>query len=192
MLTRSFDSAEETERVADIDSVDEANHRIANSLAIIAGAVRSELSTLMRTPDRESVRRSLELLSLRIDAVAQLHRLLMNSDINGVVVLRAYLHDIIEAATCSLANVETTKILFISETASTVSVHEAITIAAFIVEAIINSIKHSKAPQERTTIQITCRPLATETLLIEIQDNGAGTIPDFAAKCGRSAGRGAA
>lgn len=64
MLTRSFDSAEETERVADIDSVDEANHRIANSLAIIAGAVRSELSTLMRTPDGQSVRSSLELLAL--------------------------------------------------------------------------------------------------------------------------------
>jgi two-component sensor histidine kinase len=190
MLTRSSNRAQDTEHVAGIDSTDEANHRIANSLTIIAGAVRSELSTLMHRPDPESVRRSLELLSVRIDAVARLHRLLMTSGIDGVVELRAYLHDIIDAATCSLADVATTQVMFISETTDTVSVHEAIAIAAFIVEAIINSIKHSKAPQERTTIKITCRRLDAGTRLIEVQDDNAGTIPDFGAKSERSAGMG--
>ena len=63
------------------DPVVEAHHRIANNLAIIAGLIRSELLTLASEAQANAgyARRLLQQMSLRIDAVGRLHRLLMNT-----------------------------------------------------------------------------------------------------------------
>jgi len=81
------------------DPVVEAHHRIANNLAIIASLIRSELLTLARKAQADAgyTRRLLQQMSLRIDAVSRLHRLLMNTTHGGTVELSTYLREIVDA-----------------------------------------------------------------------------------------------
>jgi two-component sensor histidine kinase len=78
MPESSVDSISDVEVIAVSDPLVESNHRIANSLAIIAGLIRSELLTLPTDapPNAGYIRRLLQQMSLRIDAVGPLHRLL--------------------------------------------------------------------------------------------------------------------
>lgn len=156
------------------DLILEANHRIANSLAIIAGLIRSELSDLSscKLPAPTSFRRSLRNLSLRIDALGRLHRLLTDADSKGTVELSAYLREIVDAGTRSLANKANVKIAFNCDRGITFLANRASIIGSFVVEAMINSLKHSRRPDGCTIIYIDCKRTNHDRLVIEVKDNG--------------------
>ena len=157
------------------DPVLEANHRIANNLAIIAALIRSELLTLTKyTSDPSYTRRLLQQMSLRIDAVARLHRLLMDTSHSAIVELGAYLRQIVDAATCSLTNSARTRIVCKFEGRTTVSAKRAAAMGLFVSEALVNSIKHAHRMDESGTICVSCRRLERGSLLIEIMDDGVG------------------
>ena len=179
------DSISAVELIPAADPVLEANHRIANNLSIIAGLIRSELLTLTADarPNIEYIERLLQQMSLRIDAVGRLHRLLMNTNTNhrGTVELCAYLREIMDAATCSLTNAEHTKIECSFEGETTVSAKQAAAIGLFVAEALVNAIKHAHPLDQSGTICISCKHAETAGLLIEIRDDGIGAPLDFAA-----------
>src|ERR1700740_3439030 len=100
MAPRLADLAGRATRAAEPpDAAAEANHRIANNLTIIAEYVRSELFSLSgdKTPALPSIRRALQQLSLRIDAIGRLHRLLTSSSHATSVEIGAYLAEIADA-----------------------------------------------------------------------------------------------
>jgi len=175
------------------DPIVEAHHRIANNLAIIAGLIRSELLTLTKKaqPDAGYSRRLLQQMSLRIDAVSRLHRLLMNTTHGGTVELSTYLREIVDAVTCSLTDAEHTKIVCSFAEQATVSAKQAAAIGLFVGEALVNSIKHAHPMDESGTIWISCKRAATASLLVEIIDDGAGTCADVDAPAPQKIGSGA-
>jgi two-component sensor histidine kinase len=175
------------------DAVVEAHHRIANNLAIIAGLIRSELLTLATKaqPNPGYARRLLQQMSLRIDAVGRLHRLLMNTAHSGTVELGTYLREIVDAVTCSLTDAKHTKIVCSFGEQATVSAKQAAAIGLFVGEALVNSIKHAHAMDETGTIWINCKRAATASLLVEIIDDGAGMSLDFGADPPQPIGSGA-
>src|SRR5215472_16155638 len=145
------------------DPVLEANHRIANNLAIIAALIRSELLTLTKyASDPSYTRRLLQQMSLRIDAVARLHRLLMDTSHTAIVELGAYLRQIVDAATCSLTNSAGTRIICKFEGRNTVSAKHAAAMGLFVSEALVNSIKHAHHVDESGTICVSCRRRARQ------------------------------
>lgn len=175
------------------DPVVEAHHCIANNLAIIAGLIRSELLTLARKAQADAgyTRRLLQQMSLRIDAVGRLHRLLMNTNHGGTVELCTYLREIVDAVTCSLTDAEHTKIVCSFGEQATVSAKQAAAIGLFVVEALVNSIKHAHPMDESGTIWINCKRAGTASLLVEIIDDGAGTSLDVDAPALQRIGSGA-
>ena len=136
MLGHLIDSAEVTPVS---DPVVEAHHRIANNLAIIAGLIRSELLTLATKaqPNPGYARRLLQQMSLRIDAVGRLHRLLMNTAHSGTVELGTYLREIVDAVTCSLTDAKHTKIVCSFGEQATVSAKQAAAIQIHATDALI-------------------------------------------------------
>jgi two-component sensor histidine kinase len=177
MASRLADVASGTKPSIELgDAAAEANHRIANNLAIIAEYVRSELLFLdqEKTADFQSIRRSLQHLSLRIDAIGRLHRLLTSSSPEAGVEISTYLREIAGAAQCSLAPDERIKILFLSDTEASVTAKQAAAIGAIASEALVNSIKHSHPANEPGVISIGCKRIRCGGLLIEIQDDGVG------------------
>jgi len=174
------------------DPVLEANHRIANNLAIIAALIRSELLTLTKyASDPSYTRRLLQQMSLRIDAVARLHRLLMDTSHSAIVELGAYLREIVEAATCSLTNSARTRIVCKFEGKATVSAKQAAGMGLFVSEALVNSIKHAHRNDESGTICVSCRRSERGSLLIEIMDDGVGLPSSFRASPKSETGTGA-
>ena len=83
----------------------EADHRIANNLAIIAALIRSQAASLPEEPmlPRADVRALLQEMSVRIDSVGRLHRLLMHRDGKAIVDLSAYLREVVDAVVGSLS-----------------------------------------------------------------------------------------
>lgn len=182
MASQLADIASETDSAGETrDAAAEANHRIANSLTIVAEYVRSELSSLCqeKTPDFLSIRRSLQQLSLRIDAIGRLHRLLTESSPGPSVEICSYLHEIADAARSSLARSERLKILFFFETEVLVAPKQAVTIGAIASEALVNSIKYSHPGGEPGVISIGCRLTGCDGLIVEIKDDGTGRPPEF-------------
>jgi two-component system, sensor histidine kinase PdtaS len=159
----------------------EANHRIANNLTIIAGLIRSEIGTLPTDAliDRLYIRHALQQISLRIDAVGRLHRLLTNVDDNGNVVLSAYLRQIADAAILSLANTRSLEILFKLEDDIVMSANRAAQIGLLVGEALTNSIKHARPSGEPGTVWITCNRRDTDHAVVEIIDDGMGLPADL-------------
>jgi len=180
------------EIIATSTSIAEANHRIANNLAIIAGLIRREVVTLatQARADTGHTRRLLQQMSLRIDAVARLHRLLMDTSHGGAVELRAYLREIVDAAACSLTRAEQTRIICRFETEIIVSAKKAAAIGLFVSEALVNSIKHAHPFDQTGTIWVSCGPALPGTLHIEIADDGEAVPLHFGATEGRALGSG--
>jgi two-component sensor histidine kinase len=181
MPERLVESVLDGTAVAASDLVAEANHRIANNLAIIAGLIRAQV---LKIPfdgpvDPLEVRASLEQMSLRIDAVGRLHRLLMNTAHGGSIDLTAYLREIADVAMCSLPNIERTEILFNFEAQAFVSAKQAAAIGLLAGEALINSLQHAHPPEAHGTIWIACKRGGEDTILVEISDDGSGLPDDF-------------
>lgn len=172
------------------DAAAEANHRIANNLTILAEYVRSELFSLSQTPDLPSIRRSLQQLSLRIDAIGRLHRLLTSSSHATSVEICAYLAEVADAVRCSFAHVERMKILCSFDTEALVTAKQAIAIGAIASEALVNSIKYSHPFDEPGNICIVCRRTSRDGLLVEIKDDGVGRAHELASKALRHGGVG--
>jgi two-component sensor histidine kinase len=158
------------------DPVGEANHRIANNLAIIAGLIRAQVLKipLDQPLNPLEVRTSLEQMSLRIDAVGRLHRLLMNTGHGGSIELSAYLREIADAAMCSLANIERTDILFNLEPQIVIAAKQAAAIGLLIGEALINSLKHSHPAEDHGMIWVSCKRHDDDKIIVEISDDGVG------------------
>jgi two-component sensor histidine kinase len=187
-IGRTFDP----EIIATSTSVAEANHRIANNLAIIAGLIRGEVVTLtgQAAADAGYTRRLLQQMSLRIDAVARLHRLLTDTSHGGAVEVGAYLREVVDAATCSLIKAEHTRILCRFERQTIVSAKKAAAIGLFVSEALVNSIKHAHPFEQAGTICVTCDRAVTATLRIEIVDDGGEAPLHFDPTEGRALGSG--
>lgn len=130
-------------------------------------------------------------MSLRIDAVGRLHRLLMNTAHGGTVELCTYLREIVDAVTCSLTDAEHTKIVCSFGDQATVSAKNAAAIGLFVGEALVNSIKYAHPMDESGTIWTNCKRAATASLLVEIIDDGAGTSLDFDTDAPQTIGSGA-
>jgi two-component sensor histidine kinase len=194
MAPRLADVAAETKPAIDSqDAAAEANHRIANNLTIIAEYVRSEMFFLGRekTPDLLSIRGSLQHLSLKIDAIGRLHRLLTSSSHAANIEVCAYLREIADAARCSFAHAERMKFLFSFDTEAVIAAKQAIAIGAIASEALVNSIKYSHPVDEPGVISIGCKRTSRNRLIIEIKDDGAGRARGLAGKGMKYRGAGA-
>src|ERR1700733_7557464 len=89
-----------------LDVVAEANHRIANHLAMIAGLMRSQgarISEKQQTMTARELRLTLEEYAARLETVGKVHRMLSHSDDGDPIDLDAYLGHIAERMLSSLS-----------------------------------------------------------------------------------------
>lgn len=175
---------------AGLDSAAEANHRIANDLALIAGLIRFQAANLPPTPTiaTAEVRRLLQEMSGRIDAVGPLHRLLMSSDDSTLIDLAAYLQEIAEAAVSSLASSGQTKLSFDLIPDCVISAKRGVTVGLLVGEAIANALKYAHPTGVAGKIHVASRRLEDGGLIIEIADDGVGLPDDFDAATDGGAG----
>jgi two-component sensor histidine kinase len=160
----------------------EANHRIANHLAMVVGLIQSQISNVMRGQPllaREEVGGLLREAAGKIIAVAQLHRRLSKrgdySDIDAADFMIEIVREI--GSSLSLGNA-----LCVRQRLSggvTISAEQARTLALLVGEIVMNAVKHAHPTRIATEISIACTRSNTGALEIEICDDGVGLPEGF-------------
>ncbi len=144
--------------------VDEANHRIANSLQLLSAMISIEARML---EDRDGVA-VLELTRGRIDAIAAVHRLLCEAGDGGTVDLATYLGRLgaeLELGSGHHILVEAEPVV--------VAARDATVIGMILSELVTNACKHAYAAGETGEIRVALSARGRGYLL-EISDDGRG------------------
>ena len=156
------------------DPVVEANHRIANSLSIIASLIHFQVEGLPAdgTVPATDVRNWLQELEAKVETIGDLHRLLISSQKSEAIDLGAYLHRVVDAAKRSFTIGRRTVISFDFKPTCPILVKHAAAIGIFVSEAITNALKYSYPTELMLKICISMG--SNTTVVIEIADNGPG------------------
>jgi two-component sensor histidine kinase len=163
-----------------LDHAAEANHRIANNLALIASLIRLQVSRLPDAPTMpvEEVRSELNDICGRIEAVGSLHRLLVHAKGQAVVDLSGYLREIGEVTVSSLAHTGRMAVSFDLAPECIVAPKQAVAIGLIVGEAIANALKYAHPTGVNGKLQLACRRLDRD-IVIEIADDGVGLPEGF-------------
>ena len=155
--------------------VAEADHRIANHLALLACYVRLKGTELVRRappPGAGDFSLLIEAIGAQITAISQLHRLLSTDGTQSSADLGHHLGMI-----CSALGSGVSGDVVIVETLASdcrVAPHRLLPAAQIVTEVITNAIKYGRRPGRSCRIEISCRKDASGAVLVEIHDNGPG------------------
>lgn len=149
----------------------EMQHRVANSLQIIAGI----LLIKARTVRSEETRQQLQEAHQRVMAVAAVQQQLQASESGAVIELGPYLSRLGATLAASMIDGRRPISLKVQAQAGTTSSSEAVSIGLIATELVINAIKHAfPNDQQDCAITVACE-LAAPDLRLSVSDNGIGT-----------------
>jgi two-component sensor histidine kinase len=147
----------------------EADHRIANSLAVIGSLVRVRAAKAKSADDPKTF---LMEIADRIDTVAKLHRLVAHSN-TGTVQLGKYLQEICERLSSALAS-ERTSFSVDCPPEQIVPFTVALPLGLITAELFSNSLKYSHPAGTPVKITLSCSRDAEDGLSIVYEDDGVG------------------
>jgi two-component sensor histidine kinase len=166
----------------EFDAAGEANHRIANHLAILASMVRmhsDRLRKLDRPIDRAEITGILGNLGAKLETVAKLHRELARPQHDGRVELAQYLRDVITTSVGLLSPPGAAHVALALdiEASCHLSARDALRIALIACEVITNSIKYAHPAGVSGHLRVICRREGADLVLV-IEDDGVGLPAD--------------
>jgi two-component sensor histidine kinase len=158
----------------------EADHRIANHLALLTGYVRLKAADLARqsaAPSRDSVHLLLEGVGAQIDAVSRLHRRLAADGSRASADLGEHLHVICASFASGLSGAIT--LIEDLPFGCAVRSDQVLPLTQIVAEVVTNALKHAHPGGEAGAILVRCRKDDMGAALIEIIDDGAGLPETF-------------
>jgi two-component sensor histidine kinase len=151
--------------------LDEVNHRVANSLALVVSLVRMQAAA---TPDA-SAKSVLAEIQARIAAVANLHRTLYASETEDVLAvdLATYLKALVEELRQSIATESKTVVLSAPAVAARLNTERAVAIGIIATELITNAIKYAY-PGGDGEVRLLLQREPEGGVILAIEDDGVG------------------
>lgn len=158
----------------------EADHRIANNLALIVSLVRLRARAVVQKPgpvEREAVQALLDDVATRVEMVARLHRMLSRPSQHELIDVGAYLREICTSVAASLAGSRVT----LSQDANVCLVQpdQALSLGLLIVELMTNAMKYAHPTGVAVKIHVGCRHTADGGLILDFADDGIGLPENF-------------
>lgn len=165
----------------------EADHRIANNLAIIAGLIHSESKKFSsnKLVSSRDVRDLLAAISARIDSVARLHRLIRHFGGAASVSVGDYLKDVAEAAVSSINGEDDVFFELVAD--RVVNPRTAAAIGLFVCEAVTNSVKYAHPTGIPGKIRVSAETDG-DHFVVAVTDDGVGLPEDFDPEAATSTG----
>jgi two-component sensor histidine kinase len=160
-----------------VTSSSEADHRIANSLAVISGLVRVRAGA---DQGRANETFLLEIAD-RIDTVAKLHRLIAHPNSDSIE-LHAYLQEICQRLGSALATAAAPSFSVSCPLDQTVAFDVAMPLGLITAELFSNSLKYAHPTGLPAKISVSCETIVEEgltALRFEYEDDGVGFPEDF-------------
>lgn len=162
------------------DLTREADHRIANHLAMLSSYVdlrQKELGQIDDDSTRASVQLAFDGIKTVIDAVSRLHRALATSTHGAGVDLAEHIRHVCAPLQSGLSGaIELTE-----DVAGCCHVRseQVLPLTQIVSEVITNAIKYSHTGGEAGRVSVHCRPVDHGELEVEIVDDGRGLPQDF-------------
>ena len=158
-------------------SSNEADHRIANSLAVISGLVRVRA----RADQGHANETFLLEIADRIDTVAKLHRLIAHPNADAIE-LHIYLQEICQRLGSALATTAAPLFSVSCPINQTVPFNVAMPLGLITAELFSNSLKYAHPTGLPAKISVSCKPIPQDgptSLLFEYEDDGVGFPEGF-------------
>lgn len=165
------------------DAAAEANHRIANSLALLAGLVRMQAASVKKkttTYSSADVRLLLAGVAARIGTISQVHRILSRGRADAVINMQPHLSEITDALTAALSSPEQQVRVVHTGGDCLVLTRHVQPIVLILCEAFINAVKYAHPAGVPLIMVVDCEPAADGRLVLTISDDGVGLPEGFA------------
>ncbi len=160
--------------------VKEVNHRVNNSLSIVASMLHLQASVAQSNDVGHELREA----SSRIAAIARAHQRLYTGDQIETIDLGAYLADVCNALGDSMSSCE---VNVRAEEGIEIRTDRAIPAVLLVNELITNAAKYAY-PAGNCRVWVTLSRAAKESVVISVRDAGVGLPPAFDIKSGRRLG----
>jgi two-component sensor histidine kinase len=158
----------------------EANHRVNNSLQIVASMLHLQSSNT----DNADLQRELREAGSRISAIARAHQKLYSSNRIESLDLGAYLTDVCKDLNASIPGCEIT---INAEEGIITPTDRGVAVALLVNELVSNAMKHAY-PTGECKIWVALSRHAESTIVVTVRDEGVGLPTDFDVKTGRRLG----
>jgi two-component sensor histidine kinase len=158
----------------------EAEHRIANHLALLTSYVRLKAVDLARQPDepdRDSMHLLLEGVGVQIDAVARLHRAMAADGPADRADLGAHLHEVCAPFLFGLSGAA--RLIEDFAPGCVVRPDQMLPLSQIVAEVVTNAVKHAHMGGEAGAVVARCRSDQTGAVTIEVIDDGEGLPEGF-------------
>ncbi len=158
----------------------EADHRIANHLAMLSSYVALKQKELVQSADTATsapVQLAFDGIKAVLDAASRLHRTLSTSTYGAGVDLSEYVRHVCAPLQSGLSGaIELTEDL---RTGCRVRSDQILPLTQIVSEVITNAIKYSHSGGEAGRVSVHCHPATDKELELEIVDDGKGLPQDF-------------
>jgi two-component sensor histidine kinase len=163
------------------DTMAEANHRIANNLAMVAGLVRMYGRRIEGTDeplDNEAIRILLEEIGSRIETVGRLHGLLARTHDAKWIDVGGYLRDLSEAVVSSLTFAAKARLSYTTRGTCLMAPERALPLGFVVVELITNAVKYAHPAGLAGEIGVSCHS-GNGGITVDVSDDGVGLPEGF-------------
>lgn len=154
----------------------EANHRIANNLSLVAGLLQLQAAELDPSATLTAAQASdfLREAADRVQMVARLHRLLARAGDDGPPDLSDYLREIAEATRSLLPPQKGLSIRYTGDGACALAAERALPVGLIVGELLTNSLKYAHPAGVAGRIALSCRRGRGGDILVTVEDDGVG------------------
>ncbi len=158
----------------------EMEHRVANSLQIIA----SILSMKARSVQSSESRLHLQEAHQRVMSIASVQKQLHRSGVNQPIEVEPYLTKLCEALSGSMISESRPITLQVRAEGIVASSSEAVSVGLIVTELVINAIKHAFLDEQKAGVILVCYDVMGTNWNLSVADDGVGRPPHTEAKPG--------